>query len=107
MDIAWRKGLLGKWSRLGWQALALGAAGLRASGDGVEVRVQLPAGATMSLVPDRLLALECLAGCAWATIDHDPKDNVLGAGGTVTLEPFRRVFIVGMPDCEVRIARLQ
>ncbi|MED5621455.1 DUF2917 domain-containing protein [Ideonella sp. BN130291] len=107
MDIAWRKGVLGRWSRWAWQALAMGHPELQSSGEGVELRVHLPAGTTMSLVPDGVLALECLAGCAWSTTDRVAKDTILGAGGKETLAPFKRVFIVGMPECELRIARLQ
>lgn len=55
------------------------------------------------VVSPTAVQVRCLRGTAWITTEGDIRDVVLEAGQTHGAPPQARLFINGMPSCELRI----
>jgi hypothetical protein len=64
----------------------------------------LKAGTMLAVPQPRGQRIECLRGSLWLTHDGDPKDIVLAAGDSYTVDRDARLLVYGLDASELRIA---
>lgn len=64
----------------------------------------LPKGRTLALVEPQGRCVECLEGCVWITLDHDPRDFIIEAGQAFTADSNQRALIHALEPARVRVA---
>ena len=57
----------------------------------------------IDVAPGRVI--ECLSGCAWITIDHDPKDVVISAGEHWVADVSARIMVTALEPARIAYAQ--
>jgi hypothetical protein len=65
----------------------------------------LPKSQTLVLPAPLGHRVDCLEGCVWITLDSDPRDVVLQAGQSFTVDRDRRALVHALDPVRVRVTR--